>query len=411
METTLENGILTVRLSGRIDGNNADETAEKLSAACEGQECDCLYLDAEGLSYISSAGLRVLLKLKKTLDKPVHITNASDEVYDIFDMTGFTDIFTVHRVPHEISITGCKIIGRGTFGTVYRLDDERIVKVFNTDRVTSYERIEQEKRIAREAFVHDIPTAISYDVVRAGKYLGVVFERLEGDTLMSYLAEHPDERKEMVGRLCAILKKLHAAETNLSGLYRIKDLLIADIPAIVKPYFTDEQMERIVGIFADVPEQNTMVHGDFHPGNVMVEKDGELVLIDVGDISVGHPFFEFFNMYPSFLLNDEVEYGREMLNEQAKAFLGVETDEELAERKEFFSGYWNELLNAYFGEERAAEIVCHLDAIGRLKLLASFVTLPLPDEGQKRQEIGRIKQHYLKELEVVPPVNEWWVSK
>ena len=51
-------------------------------------------LDAEKLEYISSAGLRTLLKLKKKLKKDLTIRNVSDEIFDIFDVTGFSSIFT-----------------------------------------------------------------------------------------------------------------------------------------------------------------------------------------------------------------------------------------------------------------------------------------------------------------------------
>ena len=55
-----------------------------------------IILDAHKLEYISSVGLRVVLKIKKTLDN-TEVINASLEVYDIFEMTGFTDILTVKK--------------------------------------------------------------------------------------------------------------------------------------------------------------------------------------------------------------------------------------------------------------------------------------------------------------------------
>ena len=70
-----------------------------------------------------SAGLRVLLKFKKTADRPVIINNVSSEIFDIFDVTGFASIFDVRKKMREIDASGCEIIGRGGNGTVYRLDD------------------------------------------------------------------------------------------------------------------------------------------------------------------------------------------------------------------------------------------------------------------------------------------------
>ena len=79
-----------IRLTGRIDTTNAGEWEEKLISAADSE------LDAEELTYISSAGLRVLLKLKKQLGK-VEIMNVSPEVFEILDVTGFTDLLDVKQ--------------------------------------------------------------------------------------------------------------------------------------------------------------------------------------------------------------------------------------------------------------------------------------------------------------------------
>lgn len=88
-----------------------------------------LKLDAKNLEYISSAGLRVLLKLRK--EQPdLEISHVSNDVYAIFEVTGFTDLLTIKRQLREISVEGCKILGKGGSGTVYRLSEDTIVKVF-----------------------------------------------------------------------------------------------------------------------------------------------------------------------------------------------------------------------------------------------------------------------------------------
>ena len=55
-----------------------------------------MVLDAEKLEYISSAGLRVILRLRKQ-EPELAIVNASPEVYEIFEMTGFTEMMPVSR--------------------------------------------------------------------------------------------------------------------------------------------------------------------------------------------------------------------------------------------------------------------------------------------------------------------------
>ena len=76
-------------------------------------ECKALIIDVETLEYISSAGLRQLMKLKKSYPELTMI-NANDEVYDIMEVTGFSSIMTVQKAYKQYSVDGCKMIGKGT---------------------------------------------------------------------------------------------------------------------------------------------------------------------------------------------------------------------------------------------------------------------------------------------------------
>ena len=81
---------VSLKLFGRIDSNNASSVEAELFSALEGKDSLAVELDAEKLEYISSAGLRILLRIRK--NRPgMRIVNVSPEVYDILDMTGFTD--------------------------------------------------------------------------------------------------------------------------------------------------------------------------------------------------------------------------------------------------------------------------------------------------------------------------------
>jgi len=86
---------LIVGLEGRIDTTTAPELEAGLGASFE--EITNLVLDFAKVSYISSAGLRVLLVAQKTMAKQgqMSIRNVSEEIMDIFDVTGFSDILTI----------------------------------------------------------------------------------------------------------------------------------------------------------------------------------------------------------------------------------------------------------------------------------------------------------------------------
>ena len=130
MKVTIEDNVMTIFLKGRIDTNNALQTENELFSAVESapEAVDQFILDSSELEYISSAGLRVLMKMRKNFSENIRVIGVSPEVYDIFDVTGFTEILKVEKRYREISVEGCEVIGTGFYGTVYRVDPETIVK-------------------------------------------------------------------------------------------------------------------------------------------------------------------------------------------------------------------------------------------------------------------------------------------
>ncbi len=121
MRTTLSNGKLTILLERRVDSGSAEQTERELFAAVESEPESVLVLDAGDLEYISSAGLRVLMKLRKQIRTPLSVIKVLPEVYDIFDVTGFTELLEVHKRLRNISAEGVN-------GKVYRLTQDEMIK-------------------------------------------------------------------------------------------------------------------------------------------------------------------------------------------------------------------------------------------------------------------------------------------
>ena len=172
----MENDTLIISLAGKLDSTNAADTEEQINAARTASPASAVVLDCDELDYISSAGLRVVLRLKKAVPD-TRLVNASSAVYEILEMTGFTEMMDVEKAMRVFSVEGCEVIGEGVNGKVYRIDADTIVKVYvNPD---SLPEIHRERELARTAFVLGVPTAIPYDVVRVeGGGYGSVFELL-----------------------------------------------------------------------------------------------------------------------------------------------------------------------------------------------------------------------------------------
>ena len=83
------------KLEGRLDTVTAPELENAINN--EGEALKNLVLDFGGISYISSAGLRVLLTAQKKMNVQgsMELVNVSEAVMDIFEMTGFADILVI----------------------------------------------------------------------------------------------------------------------------------------------------------------------------------------------------------------------------------------------------------------------------------------------------------------------------
>ena len=87
------NGELTVVIDGRLDTATAPELESFLGKNYEGTAS--LVFDCEKLIYISSAGLRVLLTAHKRMKGAMKLTNVSELVMEVLEMTGFADIWVI----------------------------------------------------------------------------------------------------------------------------------------------------------------------------------------------------------------------------------------------------------------------------------------------------------------------------
>ena len=289
--------VLTIYLSGHIDSANAAETEKKIFEAREQYPTDSVVFECENLKYISSAGLRIILRVKK-LVRDTRIVNVTPEVYDIFDMTGFTEMMDVTKAYRVLSVEGCEVIGQGANGKVYRIDPDTIVKVYlNPDALPE---IHRERELARTAFVLGVPTAIPYDVVRIeGGGYGSVFELLNATSFAKLLIRGERTVDEIAKMSTDLLKLIHSTVVKPDSMPDMKAVAL-DWAAFLKDYLPKEQADKLYKLISDVPEDNHMMHGDYHIKNNMLQ-NGESLLIDMDTLCHGHPVFELASMYNAYI--------------------------------------------------------------------------------------------------------------
>ena len=299
----IDKEILYIAIEGRIDASNASQAEETIVNIKNNNAGKHTVLDADKLEYISSAGLRVILRLRKEEPK-LAIINVAPEVYDVLDMTGFTEMITVEKAYKRMSVEGCEFIAKGANGAVYRYDDETIIKTYFAK--DSLPEIKQERENARRAFVLGINTAIPYGIVRVGDGYGTVTELLNAKSITKFIRSNPDDLAVPAKYYIDMLKSIHETTADDGELPDMRETAL-DWADFVAKHIPQDQADKLRALIEAVPKQNTLMHGDYHTNNVMVQ-NGEPLLIDMDTLCMGHPIFELGSMFNAFVGYSELDH-------------------------------------------------------------------------------------------------------
>ncbi|MBR1758087.1 MAG: anti-sigma factor antagonist [Lachnospiraceae bacterium] len=358
-------------LSGRIDSTNAAATEHEIMNQISGREKQPIVLDMTDLQYISSAGLRVILRLKKT-SPDLSLINVNPEVYDILDMTGFTEMMSVEKAYRVVSVEGCEEIGRGANGTIYRIDQDNVVKVYNNANALA--DIQHEREVAKLALILGIPTAISYDVVRVNESYGSVFELLNARSFSKILSSSPDQFDWCVKEFAEMLKKIHSTVVPAGKLPDMKEKVVS-WAEFMKDHLPEASGQKLLALVNAIPHDDHMIHGDYHTKNLELQND-EVLLIDMDTLAVGHPVFELGSMYNSFVGFSEYDHG------VIKKFQGFDFETAKA--------FWRASLAAYLGtnhEKKIKEVENKARIIGYTRLIRRAIRRNAMETDSGRAEI------------------------
>ena len=370
----LDKDILYIAIAGRIDASNAAAAEEEIFSIKKDNPGKHVVVDADKLEYISSAGLRVILRLRKEEPK-LAIINVAADVYEVFDMTGFTDMVTVEKAYKRMSVEGCEFIAKGANGAVYRYNDETILKTYFAK--DALPEIKQERENARKAFVLGINTAIPYGIVRVDDGYGTVTELLNATSVTKLIRANPDDLTQAAKYYIDMLKNIHATEVEDGEVPDMKETALAWAD-FVSAHLPEDQGKKLRALIEAVPEKNTLMHGDYHTNNIMVQ-NGEPLLIDMDTLCMGHPVFELGSMFNAFIGYSELDH------EVTMNFFGY--THETAEK------FWDMALKMYLGTED--EAVCRSVAekamiIGYTRMLRR--ALRRPEEAESPAKIARCKE-------------------
>lgn len=284
---SLANTLANIRSLAQMYSENGDELWEKLHQSNPAMQCWYYRSVAEALelSLNKTGAFKELIK---------HINFIWPGTFDSEKAR--------YRKYREVSVDGCRQIGHGAKGDVYRYDDELIIKVYNQNN--TYHDVEQEIAKSRQAFIMGIPTAISFGIVSVGDRYGAMYELVDSETVSQRIARAPRQLGAYANIMADLARNIHATEVSgdegfPDGSERVLEYVDGGIGC------EDEALaQRCRALIEALPLSNTLTHGDFHTNNVFMQ-NGEPILIDMDRVSRGHPIFELSDMYYFYVLLGE----------------------------------------------------------------------------------------------------------
>ena len=386
-------GEATLMLCGRLDTAVSSQVSADINQLlATAGTIQHLTVDAGQLEYISSSGLRILLMLAKRF-KDFRIKDVNPEVYDVLSMTGFTKMMTVERALRQLSIEGCEMIGVGGVGTVYRLDDDTIIKVFREG--TTMDEVRKEITMSKEAFVMGMPTAISFDVVRVGDQYGLVYELLHAHTLSACLKQAPERMDELARKYADLFRQMHQIQVPADS--SVPDALAHERSQVlhIRRYFPQESIDLLLQILDAVPSGRSLLHLDLQAKNVMLQGE-ELMVIDMGEMGYGHPVLDLAHAYSALVL-----------------FVG-DYDKTIGIPRELGNELWNRAINYYFEGLPDDVVALRKEQIKAVACIRNFSWLALSDSFPedvinecKALFDERVTRHREQLLQVCQTLKDW----
>lgn len=272
--------IFTYRLPAYITSDTADKVEADLFNRFAPNSDKDIILDASELNYISSAGLRLLLKFRKLTINRITVANVNDAVIEILETTGFDSFFEIKPVTGAVASDICLYSDEDII--IYPAEDETVLLI--CDRFSELPDAERALITAREMQKNKLPAIISYKIMTKDLAYGVETETFEYESLKDCEADMPvfagllralhDKKPDTVAASCTDIK----AEW-FSKLNEHKDRLSAP------------DYEDLYRIIDSIPSRTNFIHGLASPKNTVRINDG-FAFINLQRGGYGHPIFD-----------------------------------------------------------------------------------------------------------------------
>jgi aminoglycoside phosphotransferase (APT) family kinase protein len=163
-------------------------------------------------------------------------------------------------------------LAQGRTAEIYRWDDGHVLKFFREWCPPDW--VDYEARIARAVYEAGVPSPAPGEIVEVDGRRGLVYERLDGISMLRDLNARPWMVLKHARALAELQVEIHQKVST--GLPSYKDRLRDDIRSTAQ--LNESLRKKSFALLEVLPNRHNICHGDFHPGNVLLTKKGPIVI-------------------------------------------------------------------------------------------------------------------------------------
>lgn len=177
-------------------------------------------------------------------------------------------------------------IALGRTAEIYAWKEGQILKLFHTWFPAS--AVEYEARVAHAVYAAGLPVPAPGEVIPVADRLGLVYERLDGQSMLAVFLKQPWRMAVLARMFAELHANMHAITTREppSQHKRLQQKITEAKP------LPESLKQAALSALNSLPEGESLCHGDFHPGNIIMTAKGPIV-IDWIDVTIGHPLADF----------------------------------------------------------------------------------------------------------------------
>ncbi|MBC8062379.1 MAG: phosphotransferase [Clostridiaceae bacterium] len=165
-----------------------------------------------------------------------------------------------------------KLIGQGRTSEVFEWGQDKILKLFRTGLPKT--AIENEYEVSIHIYKQLNLTPKVYELIEIDDRTGIIYERINGITMMKVIASKPWKVKKEAHRLAQLHKSIQLKVDFKLPNYKIR---LKDTISNTELLQADVKM-RLYEYIDELRDDNILCHGDFHPDNVLITKNGDIII-------------------------------------------------------------------------------------------------------------------------------------